>query len=412
MGDQTMSAARIEPVVAIAAARRSEGNALLDAAGPLLQLACRLRLGQFEEALEPLRDRLRAMVDAFDTAVEQAGSDEAMRMAARYCLCTFVDEIVAATPSGGAGAWASRSLLLLFHGETSGGERFFSYLHELSRNASAHLDALELLYLMLALGMEGRYRLMESGPSRLEAVRRELRRLVLAERGMPPAWPGAVCSDEPVWRGRGRWKACGTVVIGSLLAFALLLIALEARLHAQAQPVIDTLARIRVVPASQGVSPQSASPVPATSALADLLARRLADDLSAGRIALESAPGRAVLTLGSDGVFASGSALVLPDRFPLLRRVGAALRELDARIVVVGHTDDEPPSPKKPSNWQLSLARATEVVNLLRDDAGGPERFLAQGRGASEPIAPNDSPANRARNRRVVITIIAGRGSL
>ena len=103
---------------------------------------------------------------------------------------------------------------------------------------------------------------------------------------------------------------------------------------------------------------------------------------------------------------------MLASRAELLRRIGGALRDLDARIVVVGHTDDEPTSPGRPTNWQLSLARATVVVNLLREEAGGPERFFAQGRGASEPVAPNDSPANRARNRRVVVTVVARGGAL
>ena len=110
-----MTAARIEPAAMASSGRQGEGNVLLDAARPLLELACKVRRREFDEALEPLRARLRAMVDAFDASVRHAGVGEPVRMAARYCLCTFVDEIVAATPEGGAGAWASRSLLLLFH---------------------------------------------------------------------------------------------------------------------------------------------------------------------------------------------------------------------------------------------------------------------------------------------------------
>lgn len=143
-----------------------------------------------------------------------------------------------------------------------------------------------------------------------------------------------------------------------------------------------------------------------------MLAKRLAPDLDAHRVSIDGTSARAIVTVGSDALFASGSATVLASRAAVLRRIGAALRDLDARIVVVGHTDDEPPSPGKPSNWQLSLARATAVVNLLREEAGGAERFLAQGRGASEPVVPNDTPAQRARNRRVVVTVIAGDGSL
>ncbi|MGG1944076.1 type IVB secretion system protein IcmH/DotU [Trinickia sp. NRRL B-1857] len=408
MGDSSMTRERIDPVVVPPIPALGEHNALLEAARPLLELACTLRLRQFEEALEPLRDRLCAMVEAFDEALADGQIDERGRMAARYCVCTFVDEIVAATPAGGGGAWASRSLLMLFHGETSGGERFFSLLHDLSQDARTHRDVLELIYVMLALGMEGRYRLLEGGAARLESMRTDLRRLILAQRAIPPAWPGPVIGCEHLWRGGGRWRLCGAVVALSLAAFASLTVLLEARQHAQARPVIDTLTRVAVVPASV---PAPAS-TPADNPLADMLARRLADDLSAGRIVLDSAADRAVLTLGSDALFASGSAHVLLGRVALLRRVGVALRGFDARIVVAGHTDDEAPSRGKPTNWQLSLARATEVVNLLREQADAPERFLAQGRGASEPVAPNDSPANRARNRRVVITIIANGAAL
>lgn len=407
-----MNVARFDRVAATPVPVPRDGNRLLEAAHALLDLACRLRARQFEEALEPLRDRLRTMVEGFDTAARQAGVDDAVCTAARYCLCTFVDEIVAGTPSGGAGAWASHSLLIDFHGETSGGDRFFSFLQDLSRDASAHLEALELIYVMLALGMEGRYRLLDGGASQLESVRTELRRLIIAERGMPPVWPGVAGGTEHVWKGGGRWKLSGAIVAGLLSALVALVLMLEAHLHAQAEPVIETLAQVRVEPAP-APAPSAAAPAVSTNTLAESLAQRLAPDLAAGRIVLEGAPApnRAVLTLGSDALFASGSAAVLPDHLALLRRVGAALHGLDARVLVVGHTDDEAPLPGKRSNWQLSLARASEVANLLREEGGAPERFLVRGAGASAPVAPNDSPGNRARNRRVVITVVDNGGT-
>ena len=410
MGNQAMKAGRGDAAATPPGRGPCERNRLLEAAHDLLELACQLRARRFEaepEPLEPLRDRLRAMIDAFDAAARRAGIDDTVRTAARYCICTFIDEIVAATPAGGAGAWASHSLLIQFHGETSGGERFFSHLNDLSRDAATHLEALELIYVMLALGMEGRYRLLNGGATQLESVRAELRRLVLAERGMPPAWPGAAGGDEHRWCRGGRWPLGGAIAAGSMVAFVALLVTLEADLHAQAKPVIDTLAQVRVAP-----EPHTAKSAAAPDALSDVLGERLADDLSAGRISLTGAPDRAVLTLGSDALFAPGSSVVAPGRLALLRRVGVALRGLDVRVVVVGHTDDQTPTPGKRSNWQLSLARASEVVDLLREQAGTHDRFLAQGEGASAPVAPNDTPENRARNRRVVITVIARGASL
>lgn len=410
MGDQAVMEASLDPTGAAARRTRYSSNTLLEAAHPLLTLACRLKAGQCDEALaalESLRKRLRAMVNAFDEALVRAGVDERTRIAARYCLCTFIDEIVAATPSGGGGAWASGSLLIAFHAQASGGERFFSILQELSLDASVHIDALELLYVMLALGMQGRYRLLEGGDVQLEAIRDKLRRLVIDERGAAPAWPGAAFGSEHVCRGFGRRWVPAAMVAGALTAPALVFLVLQARLHADARPVIETLAMVRIA------SVAAAEPtVSAEGSLFKTLSQRLADDLAAQRLALDGSGDKAVLTLGSDALFASGSRKVLAPRVALLRRIGAALHGLDARIVVIGHTDDQPPTPGRPSNWQLSLARATEVVDLLRVQAGGPERFLAQGRGASEPVAPSDTPQNRARNRRVVIAVLAGGASL
>jgi len=403
MGDQAMSDARIEPACVSAQPRGVESDSLLDAAHPLLVLACQLRLSPLDEELETLRDRLCTMVDAFDASMTRAGIDAKTRIAVRYCMCTFIDEIVAGTPAGGGGAWASRSLLVLFHGQASGGERFFSILGELSVDASENRQALELVYLMLALGMEGRYRLLEGGRGQLDAVRDTLRRQLAAIRGPALAWPGAIegCTDHA--RAGFRLSMPAMLAFGAAALFALLAAALPFRLHARAQPVVDTLAQVRVAPArthEPTVSPEQA--------LAAILSERLNADLAAQRLMLAATPQKVVLTLGSDALFASGSATVLPQRVALLRRIGVALRDLDARIVVEGHTDDQPPSPGKPSNWQLSLARATQVVGLLREEAGGPQRFLAQGRGSSEPVASNDLPMERARNRRVAITVVAG----
>jgi type VI secretion system protein ImpK len=77
-------------------------------------------------------------------------------------------------------------------------------------------------------------------------------------------------------------------------------------------------------------------------------------------------------------------------------------------VVVVGHTDDTRPrlSARLPSNFDLSKARARNVAALLAERAGPPERYASEGRGETEPLAPNDGPANRARNRRVDIILL------
>jgi type VI secretion system protein ImpK len=92
----------------------------------------------------------------------------------------------------------------------------------------------------------------------------------------------------------------------------------------------------------------------------------------------------------------------------LLHAITAALNQVPGRVIVVGHTDDQPiRSLKFKDNFALSAARARSVTQLLGQGLDDPARLESSGAGASQPIAvPPDLPANRARNRRVEIMYI------
>lgn len=388
-------------------------NPLVGAAHPLLEIGMLLRQGRHPPplALEELRTRLVAMVRAFVDACAHFPTD--VVAAARYCLCTYVDEAIAATPWGGE-AWSARSLLVIFHGESSGGERFFTILHELSRDPAANIDALELLSVILALGMQGRYRLSPQGIASLGQVRHKLRGLIRQVRGAPEA------ALSPRWRGervppRGPFilRPLGWVVAGVILALVSLhgWLNLRLRQHADAvalaREAVRVTAPIRAPAPPPAVAPPRPQPAAAPMPFAPQLDQVLAADIAAQRVRIDRRSDRVVLTLNTDGLFASGSARVAPADLPLIRRIGDALRGVPGQVVVVGHTDDQRPAPGAPSNWALSLARATQVVELLRQETDTPARFLAQGSGSSQPVASNDTPAGQARNRRVVITVLA-----
>jgi type VI secretion system protein ImpK len=386
------------------AALASGLNPLVGAAHALIEAGSTLHDARLAQPLEPLRARLAEMVEAFSVEAAAKGIDAETISLARYCLCTFIDETIAATPWGG-GAWAAKSLLVTFFGEASGGERFFTILHGLSQEPRRHLDALELLHVILSLGMAGRYRLSAGGLSELKRVRDKLRHLIVAARGrvngpLSPQWQAA---HAPASR---RWYVDKTALaLSGVLVFLVALgVALHHRLDEQAQPVIRSLGSVRLAAAAP---PSAATPAVTETALRERLSALLAPEIARGRVTVGGTSDRAVITLLSDGIFASGRATVQPGDVPLIRRIGAALDGTADRVIVVGHTDDRPPLASGQSNWQLSLARASSVVDLLREEAGAPERFLAQGRGALDPIATNDSAAGRARNRRVVITVLA-----
>ena len=91
-----------------------------------------------------------------------------------------------------------------------------------------------------------------------------------------------------------------------------------------------------------------------------------------------------------------------------LRTIAGSLSFANRHVMVEGHTDNAPIHTfRYPSNWELSTARATTVVrSLITDFHLSPKRLSASGYGEYYPVAPNDTPENRAKNRRVDIVIL------
>jgi len=107
-------------------------------------------------------------------------------------------------------------------------------------------------------------------------------------------------------------------------------------------------------------------------------------------------------------LFPSGSDVLNSGAHSIIVQVGSSLLGIPNYIRVEGHTDNEPiHSAKFPSNWELSLMRASNVVHVLNGEAKvPPERLSAIGYGEYRPLVPNDSVANKAINRRVDIVIL------
>jgi chemotaxis protein MotB len=115
-----------------------------------------------------------------------------------------------------------------------------------------------------------------------------------------------------------------------------------------------------------------------------------------------------VVTIVTDRIlFQPGSDALRPEADAVLHALAGALSALPNRITIDGHTDNVPISNARfASNWELSTARATSVLRALIERYGiAPSRLGAAGYGDQRPVAPNDSPAGRAANRRVEIVV-------
>ncbi len=107
-------------------------------------------------------------------------------------------------------------------------------------------------------------------------------------------------------------------------------------------------------------------------------------------------------------LFSFGKALIIPQGFSFLDKIAKAIKKVPYSVRVEGHTDNVPiRTDRFPSNWELSVARAVNVVKYFAEVSDiNPQRLSAVGYGESRPVVPNDTPPNRAKNRRVEILLI------
>lgn len=143
----------------------------------------------------------------------------------------------------------------------------------------------------------------------------------------------------------------------------------------------------------------------------DKLEAQMKDEIARGDISLSQDGGRLRVGLVDKILFDSGEAAISKRGEEVLARVGAVLATIDDKqIQVSGHTDRTPISeklaPQFPTNWELSTARAINVVRFLSEKASvPPQRLVASGYSEYHPIANNKTAAGRAKNRRIEILL-------
>lgn len=375
-------------------------NPLVHAASPLLSAAPRLRAMPRHPNPQALRASLVEAIRQFELSAQQQQLPNEQLVAGRYVLCTLLDESASSTPWGSAGAWASQSLLVQFHNESWGGEKVFQLLARLMESPAQHRNLLELIYLALSLGFEGRYKVLDKGREQLDAIRERLAQVLRQLSGpveptLSPHWQGVRQAPARLRDGISPW------LVAALSAFGLLLILLLLRLTLGAQTDASFLALQALHAKAEAKPALAAAPV----AVPPRLAQLLRSDIEAGAVQVRDELDRSVVTVLGDTMFEPGSADVAARATPLFGRIAAALQQVPGRVAVVGHSDNQAiRSLRFPSNWHLSLARAQSVRQLLGQTVEG-SRLAAEGRADSEPVADNATAEGRARNRRVDIVL-------
>ncbi len=378
-------------------------NPLVQAASPLLLLAGQLRGTLSSTDVPALRRHALEEIRRFEEQARASGVQNEIVLAARYALCACLDEAVLSTPWGAQSEWTQQPLLVTLHREAWGGEKFFEVLDRISVDPARHIDLMELLYLGLAFGFTGKYQMQDRGHERLADLQVDLYRKIRNHRG-------AAESELSIqWRGledrRNRliryvpWWVVGAAAMAIL---AVTFAAYYSSLASQASPLHAQLAQVGVGDFSM---PPPVAPTPGPT-----LKQLLTPDEASGALSVEEDGGRTLVTLRGTDLFGSGSASVNPSYEGTLQHLASAFNQVPGRVLVVGHTDDQPiRSFQFRDNFELSRERAVSVANLLKRTMENPASLSWNGVGSSEPrFRPESDPENRARNRRVEIVHLRG----
>ncbi|QRQ84460.1 type VI secretion system protein TssL, long form [Cupriavidus oxalaticus] len=377
----------------------ASANPVLAAAQPLLRALADMPADLPADlagvgAAQALKQMLMHEIQQFQAVCERANLRREHVLAARYTLCTALDEAANATRWGEAGDWATHSLLIQCHQEGDGGEKVFQLLGRLVASPQEHMHVIELVYQVLSLGFRGRYGKRAEGPRELDAIRQQLLNLIAGARESVPrelsphglgAAPGKLrrLRSVPVWI-----TAC-VLSLGVAALFGWYKYQLLAGAHALAQQIVAI---------------GHAAPPDPPKALR--LAALLQAEIARGVVSVSEDDKRSAVTFRGDDMFAAGQVDVGNKVLPVLDKVAAEIGKVAGQVTVIGHTDNVPiRTARFPSNQVLSEERAAVVAEYLAGKGVARGRLLAVGKGDSEPVAGNASAAARAQNRRVEIVV-------
>jgi len=381
---------------------------LLQAASKLLQLLARIRNTVRPPDPGDLRERAIAELQRFEKACRDYGVAAVHVEPAHYALCAALDDVALNTPWGAQGSWAAASLVSTFHHQVRAGEEFFKRLRFLSQSPAAMLPVLELMYMCLALGFQGQYRLPPMVPADLDRVREELytlisRHLPRSDPTLSANWRGVDAPYRPLRAEVPAWVA------GSCAAAALFGLFVAASLSLG--KAVESVSRTALVVPPEGMPRvrremlPPADPAPRQSGPVERLRERLAPDIPK-LVEVDGPEATPKIRISYARMFASGSAVVAPELDGLLKRVGKALNPEMGSVTIEGYTDNRPINTLKfPSNQSLSLARAQAAGVIVKQAMDDPGRVSAEGLGELNPVDDNGTDLGRQHNRRIDVVL-------
>ncbi|MGV2291400.1 type VI secretion system protein TssL, long form [Trinickia sp. YCB016] len=374
-------------------------NPLLEAARVLLRAQADMpeKLSS-KPAIASLRDLLQQEMRTFHKLCEQSNIRRDHMIGARYCLCTSLDEAAMQTEWGKGGdtgvEWLTSGLATTFHEDRQGGDKVYLLIGRLLEDPREHYDLLEVIYRILSLGFEGRYRHEANGKRKHDAIRQRLYNEITAQRGAPPM------SLSPHWQSDVKGKRLSfydfpvwiTVTVLSVILLGLFGW-FKYELMSRSTDVQKQIADIgRMTP----------PPAPPQLHLKQLLK----NEIAAGTVSVDEDARHSAVTFRGDAMFQPGGASVKATMGPLIAKIAGEIARVPGKVTVLGYTDNVPIRSRQfASNQALSEERATQVVQMLQSAGVPAHRLEAVGKGDADPVGDNRIAQGRAQNRRVEIVV-------
>jgi type VI secretion system protein ImpK len=379
----------------------AESNGFLASSSGLLTFAVKLRSTAASQDVNAIYQQCVDGVKSFEQRLTNFGVPHQQIVSARYMLCSFIDEAILSTPWGSRSGWDRRTLLSTFQNEVHGGEKFFDIVALLSKDPRQYLELLGFAHACLALGFKGKYRLIDNGEAGLRSLKDGLYHLVQQTQGEPEFSLSHHLPDDDISKQGG--KARFPLWAVAALTASILIVAYTTFLFS-ANRVSDPLAN-RLAAVGLEIPALMKKPRPRLESTPLSLESYFSTEIGENTLSVTEDAHKVLITLRGKGLFESGSVSLTNSRKELLRKLSEKIAEISVDILVVGHTDNVPiRSVAFPSNWHLSKARAQSVASLMSEYL--PDRRIAvEGLADRQPLAPNTNAANRAKNRRVEITL-------
>jgi len=320
-----------------------------------------------------------------------------------------LDDVVQNLPGGSTSDWARQSLVVQSFGQAFGGDQFWTILDNMLARPAAYRDLLEVYQACLAVGFQGRYRVLPDAQGQLNARMQAIFTALADIRARPetdlvPHWQGVPTPVRTVGWGP-RFVAAAAALFALLL---LLFLGMKLWLDSRDEAAWTALRRVPPVAAAR-IDRVGGAVADTESGQLVRIRQRLRspciqaqDDGATIRLVVSACPGLPA------GMFEAGAATLADPYRELVIQAGNALKPENGQITVAAHTDSDAIrgtlAASYPDNAALAAARAEDAVAVLAPVLGG-DRLIAAGRGDREPVDRGSSAEAKARNRRVELII-------